>query len=214
MIMNKNERKINYWSHISLIATFFGVGRVPFAPGTWGSVAAYPFTILMLLAFVASLQLGVINEAWLMSVIKGRPLVLIAMLLLIIGIFFFIGAYAAKKYEKITGKSDPKEVVIDEVIGQFMVIIFTTIPCLILIPEQPNIYESSPNLYIFITIMLPFLLFRLFDIYKPWPISWVDLNIKNGIGIMLDDIIAGFMAITCYYVIFFQLMNFFSWLAK
>lgn len=46
----------------------------------------------------------------------------------------------------------------------------------------------SPNIK---TIILGFLLFRLFDIVKPWPISWVDKNIKNGLGIMLDDVLAG-----------------------
>lgn len=51
-------------------------------------------------------------------------------------------------------------------------------------------------------ILLGFILFRLFDIWKPWPISWFDKNLVGGVGIMLDDIVAGLMAWLCLYVIY------------
>jgi phosphatidylglycerophosphatase A len=58
--------------------------------------------------------------------------------------------------------------------------------------------------------VLPFVLFRLFDIIKPWPINWFDKNIKGGIGIMVDDIVAAIFASVTHYAIIFTLIDWFG----
>ena len=87
---------------------------------------------------------------------------------------------------------DPQEIVIDEVVGQ-------TLP-LLAIPVYETLYPM-PIIYYLVSI---FLLFRLFDIWKPYPINYVDNNIKGSLGIMLDDIFAGI-----YSIIVLSLMLFF-----
>tara|TARA_Y100000590_G_scaffold18756_1_gene22283 strand:+ start:1957 stop:2442 length:486 start_codon:yes stop_codon:yes gene_type:complete len=88
---------------------------------------------------------------------------------------------------------DPQEIVIDEVIGQMLP--------LLAIPIYETLYPL-PTIYYCVTA---FLLFRLFDIWKPYPISYVDNNIKGSLGIMLDDILAGFYSIIILCVMFFFL---------
>lgn len=69
-----------------------------------------------------------------------------------------------------TGTDDPKEVVVDEVAGQWLV--------LAAIPADPALFA------------LGFVLFRIFDIFKPWPVRWADRQVGGGLGIMLDDLLA------------------------
>ena len=88
---------------------------------------------------------------------------------------------------------DPQEIVIDEVIGQMLP--------LLAIPIYETLYPL-PTIYYCVTA---FLLFRLFDIWTPYPISYVDNNIKGSLGIMLDDILAGFYSIIILCVMFFFL---------
>ena len=88
---------------------------------------------------------------------------------------------------------DPQEIVIDEVVGQM-------IP-LLAIPIYETLYPLPKIYYCFAA----FLLFRLFDIWKPYPISYIDNNIKGPLGIMLDDIFAGLYAIIILSLIFFLL---------
>ena len=88
---------------------------------------------------------------------------------------------------------DPQEIVIDEVVGQMLT--------LIAIPVYETLFPI-PNIYYFISA---FLLFRLFDVWKPFPVSYVDNNFKGAAGIMLDDIFASFYAITTLCIILFFL---------
>ncbi len=88
---------------------------------------------------------------------------------------------------------DPQEIVIDEVVGQMLV--------LLAIP----IYETLYPLNIIYYCVGSFCLFRLFDIWKPYPISYVDNNMSGSLGIMLDDIIAGFYSILTLSLVFFFL---------
>ena len=88
---------------------------------------------------------------------------------------------------------DPQEIVIDEVVGQMLT--------LIAIPIYETLYPL-PTLYY---CAAAFLLFRLFDIWKPYPVSYVDKNVKGAIGIMLDDIFAGIYTIISLVIIFFFL---------
>jgi len=88
---------------------------------------------------------------------------------------------------------DPQEIVIDEVVGQMLT--------LIAIPVYETLFPI-PEIYYFISA---FLLFRLFDIWKPFPVSYIDNNFKGAMGIMLDDIFASFYAIIFLCVILFFL---------
>lgn len=133
----------------ALIATFFGVGRAPFAPGTVASAIA--------------LAIGYPLVWW-----GGRFAVLVA------GIAAFaIGAWATEHYARDIGNSDPSECVIDEVAGQWIALAFTP--------------------FTLVGFVLAFVLFRIFDIVKPWPISRLE-KIPGGMGIMADDIAAGLVA--------------------
>ncbi len=89
-----------------------------------------------------------------------------------------IGIWSAEIYGQKSGKKDASEVVIDEFTGMWIA----------LLPQSfamPGL-ESPP-----IWIIVAFITFRFFDILKPWPIGWLDRNVPGGLGVMLDDIVAG-----------------------
>jgi phosphatidylglycerophosphatase A len=92
-----------------------------------------------------------------------------------------IGLWAAGQIERLTGAHDSKMIVIDEVAGQWL----SLLPAL-------WIYGMEP-----LPVLAGFALFRLFDILKPWPVSWADQKIGGGLGVMLDDILAGAYAALC-----------------
>jgi phosphatidylglycerophosphatase A len=134
----------------TLVATWFGVGRLPFMPGTWGSLAALPFAWII---------------AWLFD---WRGLLSAAALL------FVIGWWAAALVSRATGVDDDGAIVVDEVVGQWLTLVVT--------PPDLRAYA------------LGFVLFRLFDIVKPWPAGWADEHLGGGFGVMADDIVAGVYA--------------------
>jgi phosphatidylglycerophosphatase A len=88
---------------------------------------------------------------------------------------FLIGWWAAERYIKGSGIADPGPVVIDEVAGQWLTLLFT--------PQDPWLFVSG------------FGLFRLFDILKPWPVSWADRRLPGGFGVMADDVLAALYAL-------------------
>lgn len=137
-----------------LLATWFGAGYAPAAPGTFGSLAALPF-------------------GWLIAH-GGGWLSLFAAALVVTG----AGVWAADGYMAKSGTHDPGAVVVDEVAGQWLA----------MVPAAALGALGS------IGIALAFVLFRLFDIVKPWPIRWADRNIEGGLGVMLDDVLAGIAA--------------------
>ncbi|WP_043770262.1 phosphatidylglycerophosphatase A family protein [Desulfobulbus propionicus] len=93
----------------------------------------------------------------------------------ILGILFVIGVFSAGAAEKIVDRGDPSLVVIDEIVGQLL--------ALSLAPAHPA------------AALAGFALFRLFDILKPFPVGWVDTHLHGGLGIMLDDVVAGLYAL-------------------
>ncbi len=131
---------------IMLIASGGGVGYLPAAPGTWGSLVALPVNLLLL-------RLPGL----------GYPLSL--------AVIFLLAVYTAGAAEKITDRKDPGLIVIDEVMGMLIALIGVPMH---LLPW-----------------LLAFGLFRLFDIAKPWPVSWADRHLNGGLGIVLDDVLAG-----------------------
>ena len=133
-----------------LIATWFGTGLLPRAPGTWGSLAALPF-------------------AWAIAWAGGA-----VGLALAASVLFFLGWWAAERVARATGVADDGAVVVDEVVGQWLTLAAAPLD--------------------FADYLLGFLLFRFFDIVKPWPVSWADRRVAGGLGVMADDILAALYA--------------------
>jgi len=134
----------------ALLATWFGSGLLPWAPGSWGSLAALPF-------------------AWIIAAYAGMAGLLVAA-----AAVFAIGCWAAGRVERASGVKDAPFIVIDEVAGQWL--------ALAPAPLDPLFYLAG------------FLLFRLFDIAKPFPIRRIERAFPGGFGIMADDIAAGLYA--------------------
>lgn len=188
--MANNTNSIAFWHPASLIATVFGIGKIPFASGTFGSLAAYPIFFVMVYYFTHA----------------AHSLAFIIMIsTLILLILFIAGTISAHIYAVKSKKDDPKAVVIDEVVGQLLTL-YLTFPLCIMFSEGPGAHTQA-WVVLLIASVGPFLLFRLFDIVKPWPISWCDQNIKGGIGIMLDDILAAVMAIVAFDAILIVLLD-------
>lgn len=97
-------------------------------------------------------------------------------------VVFFIGTIATHYYMQITKRMDPKEVVIDETFGVFLCIFIN------------QFFVSTTEVSTFWLCVASFILFRFFDILKPYPISLIDSKMKNALGVMLDDALAGIFA--------------------
>ena len=144
---------------IFLFVTLFGIGKLKRIPGTYASLAT---TILLFFLFH--------------KLNTSANIVLICVI-----IIFFISLYAINIFIKDLENKDPKEVVIDEFIGQSIPI------CLYEIAHE-NTKETSQILTAY---FLMFILFRIFDIVKPYPVSYYDKNFKNSFGVVMDDVCAG-----------------------
>jgi len=153
-----------------LIASCFGLGRLPPAPGTWGSLPP-------VLVFGLLLHFGVPG-----TVIAG----VMAVLVVLGGVGCVICAPAVVS---ILGKTDPGEVVADEFAGQALT--YLVIP--LLLPGDLSLKQCC-----FVT-GLGFFLFRAFDITKPWPIKKLE-HFRDGWGILADDLLAGVYAAVVLYV--------------
>ena len=156
----------------TLLVTMFGLGKLPKIPGTFGSLA----TIIILYVLFHTLNLS-------------SNLILIV--LMVIFIFSFL---AVATHIKDSENKDPKEVIIDEFIGQ-------SIP--IYLYEISHGTEKSPDEAI-IFYSICFVLFRFFDIVKPFPVSYFDQNFKNSFGVIMDDVCAGFyvvLSLICFMVL-------------
>ena len=157
-----------------LFVTFFGIGTIRYAPGTITSL----ITVVLLYSFFHIINLS--NN-------------LILFFLLIILIYSF---YAVENYIKEKKNKDPKEIVIDEFIGQ-------AIP--IYLYEIAHGSEKNSQEVILFYIYI-FILFRFFDIKKPFPVNIFDMKFKNSFGVIFDDIIAGFYVVLT--LIIFMIIKF------
>ena len=142
-----------------LFVTCFGIGSFKFAPGT--------ITSLITTVFLYSL-FHIIN----------LPNITILIILLIVFIYSF---YAVSEYVKYNENKDPKEVVVDEFIGQ-------SIPIYLYEIAHGSMKDSNEAALFYLYI---FILFRYFDIKKPFPVSFFDKKFKNSFGVIMDDIVAG-----------------------
>ena len=148
------------------------LGKIKIIPGTFGSLA----TIVILYFFFHILNIS-------------SNLILICLI-----IIFVISFFAVANYIQNTENKDPKEVVIDEFIGQ-------SIP--VYLYEISHGTEKSSNEAI-IFYCICFILFRFFDIIKPFPVSFFDKNYKNSFGVIMDDVCAGFyvdLSLICFMVL-------------
>ena len=144
---------------IFLFVTLFGIGKLKKIPGSYASLAT---TIFLFFLF---------------HILNVKPnIILIAVI-----IIFFISLYAVNIFIKDLDNKDPKEVVIDEFIGQSIPI------CLYEIAHE-GARETGFVLTIYFVM---FILFRIFDIVKPYPVSYYDKNFKNSFGVIMDDVCAG-----------------------
>ena len=153
-----------------LISTFFGYGYLTKIPGTVSSLVTTIFI------YIAYEYLGYTDLKF----------SIIFFLLL-----FFYSFYAVKDSEGEFKDKDPRQIVIDEVLGQAMPLI------LLLYLNQNNQLSLQIEIYYF----LSFLSFRFFDIVKPFPVSYFDKNFKNYFGIIMDDIMAGVYSMLVIYLI-------------
>lgn len=154
---NVSPRHLPAWHPAALVATGFGLGHLPKAPGTWASLAVLPL-------------------AWLIAQIGGRPgIALVAVSIAP------LGWWAGQVYVNRQRSQDPGEVVIDEIAAQMLVL--TAVPLTLF------------------SMVVGFILFRVFDIVKPWPVSWADRHVKGGLGVMLDDLLAALYAAVGLYLL-------------
>ncbi len=103
--------------------------------------------------------------------------------LIFIAVFTLIGTIACNRAEKVLGMHDNSAIVVDEFAGMFISVLF-----------YPEDYRLC---------LLAFVLFRIFDILKPFPISYFDRQVKGGFGVMVDDLIAGFFALISAQIVFY-----------
>lgn len=160
--------------YLALAIATCGVGYLPLAPGTWGSLVGIGvYALVRGAAMTLFFGLGASRNFNLLHVYYG----VIAIELFAILAISLAGTWAASRTEKLSGKKDPGKVVIDEVAGQFIALI-----------PVPFVLGTA-----WWTAILAFILFRFFDIVKPYPARKLE-SLEAGLGIMADDIVAGVYA--------------------
>jgi phosphatidylglycerophosphatase A len=175
-----------------LIATAFGLGYLKPGPGTWGSLGGVALTVLFTYPYWYAGHNGArLGEPGLAPFWDpSYPRSLVPFFYLLIVIIAFIGVIASGRVERYIGKVDPQFVVIDEVSGQL--ITFFGAPYILIHPAR-LISHSWWELVNWKCLLLGFILFRVFDIWKPFPARQAE-RLPGGWGIMADDWIAGMYA--------------------
>lgn len=144
--MNQINLMNRVWQNPAYFIAFgFGSGLMSFAPGTWGTLAAFPLYILL------------VSFHWYSY-------------LFIVVLALMLGIWVCDIVSRDLGVHDYKGIVWDEVVGYLL-----------------TMYLAPPGFY---WMILGFVLFRVFDIWKPYPIRYIDQKIHGGLGIMLDDVAA------------------------
>ena len=155
----------------SLFVTMFGIGKLPRIPGSYASLVTVIFLYILFHIFSVPAD---------------------AFLFLLIGIFI-ISLFSVNLFIKDLTNKDPKEVVIDEFIGQSIPIFMYEI--------SHGTKKSFDEAIIFYGVC--FILFRFFDIVKPFPVNFFDKKFKNSFGVIMDDICAGFyvvLSLICFMI--------------
>ena len=156
----------------SLFVTMFGLGKIRFIPGTFGSLAT---TIIFYYLF---------------HVLSVSPNIILIGLIII----FVYSFYAVSNHIQNSKNKDPSEIIIDEFLGQSIPIYLYEI--------SHGTTKSNDEVIIYYAIF--FILFRYFDIMKPFPVSFFDRNFKNSFGVIMDDVCAGLyvvLSLICFMVL-------------
>jgi len=141
---------------IHILSFGFGAGLSPIAPGTMGTLVAIPIFIVLA---------------------TFSPVIY----LVTVAIIFLVGCWASGLTAEALGVPDHSGIVIDEIVGYLITMVFVPIT--------------------WYWIILGFILFRLFDIWKPWPVSVADRRLKGGFGIMLDDVLAALYSLLSLHIV-------------
>ena len=155
-----------------LFVTLFGIGRFSKIPGSISSL----FTTFFLF--------------FLFQILNISPNIILISIIIV----FLLSLYSVNIYIKNMDNKDPKEVVIDELIGQ-------SIPICLYEVSHDGAKETNEVLTFY---FIMFILFRIFDITKPYPVSYYDKNFKNSFGVLMDDVCAGLyvVAVLVLYMVF------------
>jgi phosphatidylglycerophosphatase A len=156
----------------SLLVTMFGLGKIKFIPGTFGSLAT---TIILFYLFH---KLNISSNIFLIGWV----------------IIFIYSFYAVSTHTKNSKNKDPREIIIDEFLGQ-------SIPIYLYEISHGTTKESNEAIVYY---ALFFILFRYFDIMKPFPVNFFDKNFKNSFGVIMDDICAGLyvvLTVVCFIIV-------------
>ena len=156
----------------SLLVTMFGLGKIKFMPGTFGSLATTIF--FFYLFHILNISPNIILTGWI--------------------IIFIYSFYAVSMHISASKNKDPGEIIIDEFLGQ-------SIPIYLYEISHGTTKESGQAI---IYYSLFFILFRYFDIMKPFPVSFFDKNFKNSFGVIMDDICAGLyvvLTLVCFMIV-------------
>ena len=150
----------------------FGLGKIKFIPGTFGSLATT--IILFYLFHKLNISSNIILIGWV--------------------IIFIYSFYAVSTHTKDSKNKDPREIIIDEFLGQ-------SIPIYLYEISHGTTKESNEAIVYY---ALFFILFRYFDIMKPFPVNFFDKNFKNSFGVIMDDICAGLyvvLTVVCFIIV-------------
>ena len=156
----------------SLLVTMFGLGKIKFMPGTFGSLATVIF--FFVLFHKLNISSNTILIGWMIT--------------------FVYSFYAVSTHTKDDKDKDPGEIIIDEFLGQ-------SIPIYLYEISHGTTKENNEAI---IYYGLFFILFRYFDIMKPFPVSFFDRNFKNSFGVIMDDICAGLyvvLTLVCFMIV-------------
>lgn len=164
----KDKNAPSLWKPEVLFLSMFGVGFIPTAPGTWGTIATLP-----LLYFL--------------SIIDTPRFFLVPFIIVVTIISSFLSEYVQKQNET----HDPSWIVIDEALGMSVAWLF--------------ISSGKP-----LHLLILFILFRIFDILKPFPIGYLDKNIKHGAGVIIDDLVSGLFAGLIYFISYSIFLHFYA----
>src|SRR5207237_4148245 len=166
-------RRRSAGDYIALALATCGVGLIPLAPGTWGSVVGV--AVYLALGRAAQTTFDYVVARGLDLSPQTFQTLLTTTLLLVVFVISSAGTWAATRAEKLLGKKDPGAVVVDEVAGQLVAFLF--------MPWGAG----------WCTVVACFVAFRVFDIWKPYPVRRLE-DLGGGLGVMADDLLAGFYA--------------------
>lgn len=178
-LIEENTKRKTFLDYIALFFTTFGVGYIPIAPGTFGSLVG---VLIYLSVSLLEANVGIIlsGNGWRLEQISA---LFFAVNLFALTIFCLLGIWASSRAVLIFKDKDPQKAVVDEVLGQLIVFLFV------------------PFALSWHFVLAGFLLFRLFDIWKPYPIDSLQ-NLPAGIGVCADDLVAGVYGGVCLSIIY------------